>query len=107
MRLIDKSALEGKTLYFIDAKYGICEITEGAIAYFFNKELNMNLYKECYLTEDEAEQAEQALKEGVLTKVIRCEDCAVPHNEWTGCPKLGGLVTPPDFYCAFGKAVEE
>lgn len=26
----------------------------------------------------------------------------VPHNKYTGCPKLNDLVTPPDFYCAFG-----
>lgn len=37
-----------------------------------------------------------------MEKVIQCKDCAVPHNRWTGCPKLGGLVPPPDFYCAFG-----
>lgn len=35
-------------------------------------------------------------------EVVRCKDCAIPHNCWTGCPKLGGLVTPPDFFCAFG-----
>lgn len=35
--------------------------------------------------------------------VIRCKDCAVPHNKYTGCPKLNGLVTPPDFYCPFGE----
>lgn len=35
--------------------------------------------------------------------VVRCRECAVPHNKWTGCPKLGGLVTPPDWYCAFGE----
>ena len=35
-------------------------------------------------------------------KIVRCKDCAVPHNKWTGCPKLGGLVTPLDFYCGFG-----
>lgn len=29
--------------------------------------------------------------------VVRCRDCAVPHNKYTGCPKLNGLVTPPDF----------
>lgn len=34
--------------------------------------------------------------------VIRCRDCDVPHNKWTGCPKLNGLVPPDDFYCAFG-----
>ena len=36
-------------------------------------------------------------------EVIRCRDCAVPHNKYTGCPKLNGLVTPPDFYCPFGE----
>ena len=36
-------------------------------------------------------------------EVVRCGDCAVPHNKYTGCPELNGLVTPPDFYCPFGK----
>jgi hypothetical protein len=36
-------------------------------------------------------------------EVVRCKDCAVPHNKWTGCSRLNGLVPPPDFYCAFGK----
>ena len=36
-------------------------------------------------------------------EVVRCKDCAVPHNKYTGCPELNGLVTPPDFYCPFGK----
>ena len=36
-------------------------------------------------------------------RVVRCKDCAVPHNKYTGCPKLNGLVTPPDFYCPFGE----
>ena len=36
-------------------------------------------------------------------EVVRCKDCAVPHNKYTGCPKLNGLVTPPDFYCQFGE----
>jgi len=35
--------------------------------------------------------------------VVRCKACAVPHNQWTGCPKLNGLVPPPDFYCAYGE----
>jgi len=35
--------------------------------------------------------------------IVRCRECTVPHNRWTGCPQLGGLVTPPDFYCAFGE----
>ena len=36
-------------------------------------------------------------------EVVRCKDCAVPHNKYTGCPKLNGLATPPDFYCPFGE----
>ena len=36
-------------------------------------------------------------------QVVRCKDCAVPHNKWLGCPKLRGLVPPPDFYCAYGE----
>lgn len=39
-------------------------------------------------------------------QVVRCKDCAVPHNKYTGCPKLNGLVTPPDFYCPFGERKE-
>ena len=39
-------------------------------------------------------------------EVVRCKDCAVPHNKYTGCPKLNGLVTPPDFYCPFGERKE-
>ena len=36
-------------------------------------------------------------------KVVRCRDCAVPHNKYTGCPELNGLVTAPDFYCSYGE----
>ena len=40
-------------------------------------------------------------------KIVRCKDCAVPHNKWTGCPKLNGLVTTPDFYCSYGERRKE
>lgn len=39
-------------------------------------------------------------------EVVRCKDCIVPHNEWTGCPKLNGLKTTSDFYCPYGKRKE-
>ena len=39
--------------------------------------------------------------------VVRCKDCVVPHNKYTGCPELNGLATPPDFYCPFGKRKED
>ena len=38
-----------------------------------------------------------------VVEVVRCRDCKVPHNRYTGCPNLNGLVTPPDFYCPFGE----
>lgn len=42
-----------------------------------------------------------------VVEVVRCNNCAVPHNQWTGCPKLNGLVTPPDFYCSYGERRKE
>ena len=45
----------------------------------------------------------QFIDRNKYVEVVRCKDCAVPHNKWLGCPKLRGLVPPPDFYCAFGE----
>lgn len=42
-----------------------------------------------------------------VVEVVRCKDCAVPHNRWTGCPKLNGLVTHPEFYCSYGERRKE
>ena len=41
-----------------------------------------------------------------VVEVVRCKDCAVPHNKWTGCPKLNGLMPPPDFFCSYGERRE-
>lgn len=39
-----------------------------------------------------------------VQEVIHCKDCYVPHNKWTGCPKLGGLIPPSgDWFCAGGE----
>lgn len=38
-----------------------------------------------------------------VVQVVRCKDCAIPHNRCAGCPKLNGLVTPPNFYCSYGE----
>ena len=46
------------------------------------------------------------LSAGVV-EVVRCKDCVVPHNQWTGCPKLNGLVTSHDFYCSYGERRKE
>lgn len=46
------------------------------------------------------------LPEADVVEVVRCKDCDVPHNKWTGCPHLNGLIPPPDFYCAKGTQKE-
>ena len=42
-----------------------------------------------------------------VVEVVRCKDCAIPHNQWTGCLKLNRLVTFPDFYCSYGERRKE
>lgn len=43
----------------------------------------------------------------IVVEVVRCSDCAVPHNRWTGCPNLNGMIPPPDFYCARGERKQQ
>ena len=38
-----------------------------------------------------------------VEEVVHCRDCDVPHNKFTGCPKLNGLIPPPNYYCAGGE----
>lgn len=38
-----------------------------------------------------------------VEEVVRCKDCNIPHNKWTGCPKLNGLIPPPNFFCGYGE----
>lgn len=64
MELIDKTSLEGRTLYFIGANNKIYGITEAAIAQILNERLHVNLQKEIYLTKEEAEAKLEELKEG-------------------------------------------
>lgn len=42
-----------------------------------------------------------------VVEVVRCVDCDVPHNKWTGCPNLNGMIPPPDFYCARGQRKQQ
>lgn len=36
-------------------------------------------------------------------EVVRCKDCDIPHNKWTGCPKMNGLIPPPNHFCSYGE----
>lgn len=59
-----------------------------------------DLYRMCIRRINRAQAAD-------VVQAVRCKDCAVPHNRWTGCPKLNGLVTSPDFYCSYGERRKE
>ena len=37
-----------------------------------------------------------------VVEVVRCKDCAVPHNKWLGCPKMNELIPPPNHFCSYG-----
>lgn len=56
---------------------------------------------------DRADAEIDMLPTADVVEVVRCKDCAVPHNKWTGCPHLNGLIPPPDFYCGFGERSEQ
>ena len=60
------------------------------------------VFAACEIKQDFADMISNATTVDAVP-VVRCKDCAVPHNKYTGCPKLNGLVTPPDFYCPFGE----
>ena len=56
-----------------------------------------------YCVGQEIGEAIRSVPAADVVEVVRCKDCDVPHNRWTGCPYLNGLIPPPDFYCAYGK----
>ena len=41
-----------------------------------------------------------------VVEVVRCKDCTIPHNRFTGCPKLNGLIPPENHFCSFGERKE-
>ena len=41
--------------------------------------------------------------ESNFVEVVRCKDCDIPHNKWTGCPKMNGLIPPPNHFCSYGE----
>lgn len=55
------------------------------------------------LVEKAAQMAVDGKPAADVVEVVRCKDCAVPHNRWLGCPILNGLIPQPDFYCARGE----
>ena len=64
-----------------------------------NKYFNMGL--KCAIRDVKSQPAAD------VTEVVRCKDCAIPHNRFTGCPKLNGLIPPEDHFCSFGERKED
>jgi uncharacterized CHY-type Zn-finger protein len=49
------------------------------------------------------EDCEHFKNKADFVEVVRCKDCDVPHNKWTGCPYMNGLIPPPNHFCSYGK----
>lgn len=61
--------------------------------------------KACHLfdEQDVEKRCKHIKNKADFVEVVRCKDCDIPHNKWTGCPKLNGLIPPPDFFCGHGE----
>ena len=77
-------------------------IDADAIIDFIDMDSTWDPLETCFSERDVVDMLESAPTVDAV-KVVRCRDCAVPHNKYTGCPELNGLVTPPDFYCSYGE----
>lgn len=57
----------------------------------------------CDFYKDVREKAQKELSDKAKEIIIRCKECKVPHDRFTGCSKLNGFVTAPEFYCGFAE----
>ena len=80
-------------------------IDADAIIDFIDMGRIRNPLETCFSERDVVDMLKSAPTVNAI-EVVRCKYCAVPHNKYTGCPELNGLVTPPDFYCPFGERKE-
>ena len=80
-RYIDADAL------YRDTQKSIAESHQARMAVVDDEFLDM--INDAYVEED-------------VVEVVRCSDCDVPHNSWTGCPNLNGMIPPQEFFCAKG-----
>ena len=51
----------------------------------------------------DAMEAVEDIPAADVVEVVRCKDCDVPHNKWTGCPYMNGLIPPPNHFCSYGE----
>ena len=93
----------------MDVREKLAELLKSVLPNFRNNmaywgEKPIYEFADCLLANGVTVQSERMVD---AVPVVRCKDCAVPHNKYTGCPELNGLVTPPDFYCPFGERKED
>lgn len=43
----------------------------------------------------------------IFDSYMNCSICNIPHNKYTGCPKLNSLVIPPNLICGFWEKSRE
>ena len=83
----------------VDLQTAIDEINTGKIEFDYTDE-------DCCTTEGEVVILLKRLAElekADFVEVVRCKDCDVPHNKWTGCPYMNGLIPPPNHFCSYGE----
>lgn len=73
---------------------------------YTERERNRNLvFAACKIKQDFADMISDFPTVDAVP-VVRCKDCDVPHNKWTGCPKMNGLIPPPEHFCSYGERKE-
>jgi hypothetical protein len=78
-----------------------CEACEGTYRYYDDEYIN-----EVSFSGDVRDLCTIFKNKADFVEVVRCKDCDIPHNKWTGCPHLNGLIPPPNHYCACGTPKE-
>lgn len=86
--------------YAFDVEYS----EDFSFTMYFNSMRNAKTVKRCIEVDDSVPNAATAVD---FVEVVRCKDCDVPHNKWTGCPHLNGLIPPPNFFCGCGERKEQ
>ena len=61
---------------------------------------------DAYEREEDVVNTLKSIPAADVVEVVRCKDCAVPHNHWTGCPRMNGTIMRPDDYCSYGERRE-
>lgn len=87
---------------YIDADALIAEIQSNT-AETWGKNLGRSWWSHSTILKDNFLALIREAPTADVVEVVRCKDCEVPHNKWTGCPNINGTIPYPEFYCAKGE----